>query len=64
MIRPRLVVHSKRGINIPHDGRFSGRTCNKEDRKMSDGLDSLVVIFTEFYYWVTVVFMFLIHVGF
>jgi ammonium transporter, Amt family len=31
---------------------------------MSDGLDSLVVIFTEFYYWVTVVFMFLIHVGF
>ena len=27
-------------------------------------LDALVVIFTEFYYWVTVVFMFLIHVGF
>ena len=24
----------------------------------------LTVIFTEFYYWVTVVFMFLIHVGF
>jgi len=31
---------------------------------MSDGLGSLTVIFTEFYYWVTVVFMFLIHVGF
>ncbi|MBC6440848.1 MAG: ammonium transporter [Rhodospirillales bacterium] len=31
---------------------------------MSDGLDSLMVIFTEFYYWVTVVLMFLIHVGF
>ncbi len=31
---------------------------------MSDGLDSLMVIFTEFYYWVTVVMMFLIHVGF
>ena len=31
---------------------------------MSDGLDALMVIFTEFYYWVTVVMMFLIHVGF
>ena len=31
---------------------------------MSGQLDSLVVIFTEFYYWVTVVMMFLIHVGF
>lgn len=31
---------------------------------MSDELASLGVIFTEFYYWVTIVFMFLIHVGF
>ena len=31
---------------------------------MSNELSSLVVIFTEFYYWITVVFMFLIHVGF
>ncbi len=31
---------------------------------MGDNLSSLNVIFTEFYYWVTVVFMFLIHVGF
>lgn len=31
---------------------------------MNDQLLSLVTIFTEFYYWVTVVFMFLIHVGF
>jgi len=31
---------------------------------MNNELSSLVVIFTEFYYWVTVVFMFLIHVGF
>ena len=31
---------------------------------MSDQLSSLQTIFTEFYYWVTVVFMFLIHVGF
>ena len=31
---------------------------------MGNELSSLVVIFTEFYYWVTVVFMFLIHVGF
>ncbi len=31
---------------------------------MSDALASLTVIFTEFYYWVTIVFMFLIHVGF
>jgi Amt family ammonium transporter len=31
---------------------------------MGDNLSSVTVIFTEFYYWVTVVFMFLIHVGF
>jgi Amt family ammonium transporter len=31
---------------------------------MTDLTDSINVIFTEFYYWVTVVFMFLIHVGF
>jgi hypothetical protein len=31
---------------------------------MDDQLGALTVIFTEFYYWVTVVLMFLIHVGF
>lgn len=31
---------------------------------MGSNLDALTTIFTEFYYWVTVVFMFLIHVGF
>ena len=31
---------------------------------MSDQLGALTTIFTEVYYWVTVVFMFLIHVGF
>ncbi len=31
---------------------------------MSHELTSPSIIFTEFYYWVTVVFMFLIHVGF
>ena len=31
---------------------------------MEDQLEGLVVLFTEFYYWVTVVIMFLIHVGF
>ena len=31
---------------------------------MENMLDSLSVIFTEFYYWVTIAFMFLIHVGF
>ncbi len=31
---------------------------------MIDQLNSLTVVFTEFYYWITVVFMFLIHVGF
>ena len=31
---------------------------------MTEELGSLTTIFTEFYYWVTVVFMFLIHVGF
>ena len=31
---------------------------------MEDQLESLTIIFTETYYWITVVFMFLIHVGF
>ena len=31
---------------------------------MTDQADALNVLFTEFYYWVTVVMMFLIHVGF
>jgi len=31
---------------------------------MQNELGALTVIFTEFYYWVTVVMMFLIHVGF
>ena len=31
---------------------------------MGNNLDALTTVFTEFYYWVTVVMMFLIHVGF
>ncbi len=31
---------------------------------MGNNLDALTTIFTEFYYWVTVVLMFLIHAGF
>ena len=31
---------------------------------MGNELSSLVIIFTEFYYWLTVVLMFLIHIGF
>jgi len=31
---------------------------------MDGNLNALTTIFTEFYYWVTVVFIFLIHVGF
>ncbi|MGI9305833.1 MAG: ammonium transporter [Gammaproteobacteria bacterium] len=31
---------------------------------MGNNIEALTTIFTEFYYWVTVVFMFLIHVGF
>ena len=31
---------------------------------MGGNLNALTTIFTEFYYWVTIVFMFLIHVGF
>ena len=31
---------------------------------MGDQLGALVTIFTEVYYWITVVFMFLIHIGF
>jgi hypothetical protein len=31
---------------------------------MEDQVEGLTTIFTEFYYWVTVAFMFLIHAGF
>jgi ammonia channel protein AmtB len=31
---------------------------------MDSDIGALTIIFTEFYYWVTIVFMFLIHVGF
>ena len=31
---------------------------------MGNQLDALVTVFTEFYYWITVPLMFLIHVGF
>lgn len=31
---------------------------------MDNQLDALTTIFTEFYYWLTIVFMFFIHVGF
>ena len=31
---------------------------------MTDQLGALTTLFTEFYYWITVVLMFLIHVGF
>lgn len=31
---------------------------------MESDIGALTVIFTEFYHWVTVVFMFFIHVGF
>ena len=31
---------------------------------MDNELSALVTIFTEFYYWITVVLMFLIHIGF
>lgn len=31
---------------------------------MGGNLDALTTVFTEFYYWVTIPFMFLIHVGF
>ena len=31
---------------------------------MTDHLGALHMVFTEFYYWITVVLMFLIHVGF
>ena len=31
---------------------------------MGDNLTALTTVFTEFYYWITIVIMFLIHVGF
>jgi ammonia channel protein AmtB len=36
----------------------------KKGTAMSSDIGALTIIFTEFYYWVTVVLMFLIHVGF
>jgi len=45
--------------------RFFRLSCRMESaRPMENQLDALQSIFTEFYYWVTVVIMFLIHVGF
>jgi ammonia channel protein AmtB len=34
------------------------------EENMGSNLEALTTVFTEFYYWVTVVFMLLIHVGF
>jgi len=34
------------------------------EEDMTDQLGALTTVFTEFYYWITVVLMFLIHVGF
>jgi ammonium transporter, Amt family len=31
---------------------------------MGSNIDAIITIFTEFYYWVTIVLMFLIHIGF
>ena len=31
---------------------------------MGNNLDALTTVFTEFYYWITLPLMFLIHVGF
>ena len=31
---------------------------------MGSNLDALTTVFVEFYYWITVALMFLIHVGF
>ena len=31
---------------------------------MDSDIGALTIIFTEFYYWITVVIMFLIHIGF
>ena len=41
-----------------------GKTGFWRGLRMGDNLSAVTTVFTEFYYWVTVVFMFLIHVGF
>ena len=57
----------------PREPMSGGRSSCRRDHQidtaprregMSDLTNSLNVLFTEFYYWVTVVMMFLIHVGF
>jgi hypothetical protein len=47
----------------PASPETNGATTRRSNG-MGNNLDALTTIFTEFYYWVTVVFMFLIHVGF
>src|SRR5687767_15588822 len=42
----------------------SGERLGKKATQMSDLPTALNVLFTEFYYWITVVIMFLIHIGF
>ncbi|MDA7581017.1 hypothetical protein N8685_00865, partial [Candidatus Pelagibacter sp.] len=50
---------------MSHPLKFHMLSYNKYGREiMTDQLGALTTIFTEFYYWVTVVLMFLIHVGF
>ena len=53
---------------IVHQGVSHARQAPWEQGKggnlMGDQLSALTTVFTEFYYWVTVVIMFLIHVGF
>jgi ammonia channel protein AmtB len=42
----------------------NGANEQREVTQMSSDIGALMVIFTEFYYWMTVVLMFFIHIGF
>jgi ammonium transporter, Amt family len=45
-------------------GNGASEPRQREDTHMSSDIGALTVIFTEFYYWMTVVIMFFIHIGF
>src|SRR6187397_1372884 len=44
--------------------RSAGINGVRGGHRMEGNLNAVTTIFTEFYYWVTIVMMFLIHVGF
>ena len=64
-IAARAVFASPKGPSL--SGRAADRRKKRPvqgEERMDTDIGALTVIFTEFYYWITVPLMFLIHVGF